>query len=125
MARKTPSRMELRKQVEAAESQGADGDKKKRAVKKRPAAKRAKRVREKAPQRRRLVWAVLNAAMKEEARFPYDQREAAEEKIRQLRAKSDKPYFIQPIKELITESAETAAAEPEPATEPVTDEVER
>lgn len=110
MARKTPSRLELRKQAEAAEKQG-DVPKKKRAAKKKSAT-RSRRAREKAPQRRRLIWTVLNPAMKEEARFPYDQREAAEEKVRQLRAKNDKPYFIQPIKEVITEAEEPA---PEPA----------
>ncbi len=36
-------------------------------------------------------------SMKEEGRFPYDQREAAEEKIELLRQKSKKMYFIQPF----------------------------
>ncbi len=50
--------------------------------------------------------------MKEEARFPYDQRSAAEERLEQLRAKGKKMYFIQPIKELISAtSAAPAAAE--------------
>jgi hypothetical protein len=109
--------------VEPADAQGGgaakvgkEGDSatKKKAAKKRAPAKRAKRSREKVPQRRRLIWAVLNASMKEEARFPYDQREAAEDKIKQLRAKSEKSYFIQPVKELISEAelaAEAAAAE--------------
>jgi hypothetical protein len=54
--------------------------------------------------------------MKEEARFPYDQRDAAEEKINQLRQKSaKKKYFIQPIKEPIAEPAPEPAEKPEKA----------
>jgi hypothetical protein len=112
MARKTPSRKELRKQVEAADAlEAADlKKKKKKAVAKKAAAPRKKRSREKAPQRKRLVWGVFSGSMKEEARFPYDQRDQAEEKINQLRQKSAKKmYFIQPIKEAIAEAA------PEPA----------
>jgi hypothetical protein len=113
MARKTPSRKELRKQVEAAEGrESADSKKKKKAAVKKTATPRKKRVREKVPARKRLLWGVFSGSMKEEARFPFDQREAAEEKIQQLRAKSAKKmYFIQPIKEPIPdappESAET------------------
>lgn len=106
MARKTPSRLELRKQVEAAESKKktAKGDgatKKKKATKKK--ATRTKRAKAKDPQRKRLLWGVYSASMKEEARFAYDQRDQAEAKLSQLRARSKKPYFIQPIKEAITE----------------------
>jgi hypothetical protein len=116
MARKTPSRKELRKQVEAAESrEAADGKKKKKAAAKK-AAPRKKRTREKTPQRKRLVWGVFSGGMKEEARFPYDQRDAAEEKINQLRQKSAKKmYFIQPIKEPIAEPAPEPAEKPEKA----------
>lgn len=116
MARKTASRLELRRQAEAADAQGIDGDAAKaRKKKKTPARKKAKTTRAKrakdAPQRRRLLWGVFNGSMKEEARFPYDQRDAAEEKLEQLRAKSKKLYFIQPIKEAIAESAPAAVAE--------------
>ncbi len=97
MARKTPSRLELRKQVEAAEAQEAASGKK--ATKKKAATKKAtRRTKEKALPRKQLIWAVYSGSMKEEARFPYDEREAAEEKISQLRARSKKLYFIQPLK---------------------------
>lgn len=46
--------------------------------------------------------------MKEEGRFPYDQRAAAEEKIELLRQKSKKMYFIQPLKEVIGEAPGSA-----------------
>jgi len=113
MARKTPSRLELRKQAEAAESLEESTPKKKtrkKAVAKKKTAKKKtakKRATVKAPERKRLVWGVYNGSMKEEARFPYDQRKAAEQKIEQLRAKVTKTkrlYFIQPIKEVIVDA---------------------
>ena len=112
MARKTPSRKELRKQAEAVDAQEKagtnSGTKKKKAKKKavrKTSTTRARRAKEKAPQRKRLVWGVFSGSMKEEARFPYDQRKEADEKIAQLRARSKKLYFIQPIKEPIPEPA--------------------
>lgn len=54
--------------------------------------------------RRQLMWAVFNGAMKEEARFAYHDREAAEERLASLREKSKKQlYFIQPIKVPLSE----------------------
>ena len=55
--------------------------------------------------RKRLIWGVYSGSMKEEARFPYDQRDEAEKRVKQLEAKSSKKYFIQPIKEAIVEAA--------------------
>ena len=115
MARKTPSRMELRKQAEAVDAQGGDGAKKKAPAKK-AAAPRAKRTKEKVIARKRLVWVVFNGSMKEEGRFPYDQRAAAEEKIEQLKLKSTKKlYFIQPVKEVIGDVKAAAAVAAVPA----------
>lgn len=114
MARKTASRLQLRKEAEAATAKESASAKKKttkkKTTKKKTAAdgtkkktKRAKKV--KAPERKRLIWGVFAGNLKEEARFPYDQRAAAEEKIEQLRARSTKKmYFIQPIKEAITDA---------------------
>jgi hypothetical protein len=111
MARKTPSRLELRKQVEAAEGQGAapDGAAKKRKREKDPTKKPTRRAKSKVAERRRLMWAVFNGSMKEEGRFPYDQRESAEERVQQLKLKSPKKiYFIQTIKETIVAPPKTA-----------------
>jgi hypothetical protein len=106
MARKTPSRIQKRREVEAAE---ARPEKKKRAGGA-AAKKPASRKKTKAPERKRLIWGVFSGTLKEEARFPYDQRAAAEERLEQLRAKGKKMYFIQPIKELITAASLAAAA---------------
>lgn len=109
------SRLEMRKMAEAAEKMDAaetkagTKKKKKRATKKR-ASSRSKR--KDTPVRKRLVWAIFSGSMKEEARFPYEQRSEAEEKLEQLRSKSKKLYFIQPLKEAIPEAeAEPAEAE--------------
>lgn len=115
MARKTPSRLELRKQAEAAEAEEkASPKKKKKATKKK--ATRKKRVKEKLADRRRLVWAIFNGSMKEEARFPYEERAEAEEKMKALQKKATKKmFFIQPIKEVIpaSELVEKVVAEEE------------
>ena len=115
MARKTISRQELRRQAEAAEKSDATTEKegKKRPREKTPAKKSTRRVKSKVSERKRLMWAVFNGSMREEGRFPYDDRNAAEERVAQLKAKSPKKiYFIQTIKETIvpTAKAEEAAA---------------
>ena len=96
MARKTASRMQKRREAEAA-------GKKKTTKKKKAAKKRTTRRKAKTPDRKRLLWGVFSGTMKEEARFTYDERKQAEEKLEQLRSKSKKLYFIQPIKEVITD----------------------
>lgn len=102
MARKASSRMDLRRQAEALEARGESVEKPKKATKK-ATTTRAKRTREKAPVRKRLVWIIYNGSMKEEARFNYDQLAEAEERIEALRQKSKKLYFIQPLKEPLGE----------------------
>lgn len=88
---------EAREKEEAADEKPAA---KTKAKAKKPAARKTtRRVKDKAPPRRMMMWAVYNGNMKEEARFPYAEREAADEKIAQLREKSTKKlFFIQPIK---------------------------
>ena len=101
MARKSPSRLELRKQVEAVEATEEAVVKEKKPRK--AAAPRVKKVKEKPQIRKRLIWVVYSGSMKEEGRFPYDQLAAAHEKIEQLKLKSKKMYFIQPVKEILGE----------------------
>ena len=113
MARKTPSRLQMRKEIEAADEKKKTAKKtkakaktkttKKKAVRKKTTT-RTKKTKDKTPARKRLIWGVFSGNLKEQARFPYDQRAAAEEKIKQLRARSTKKmFFIQPIKEPITD----------------------
>lgn len=114
MARKSPSRLEMRRQAEAAEADAKTSPKKKKAVKKKKATRKKKAT--KAEIRRRLFWGVFTGSMKEESRFSYDQRGDAEARIEQLRAKNSKKlYFIQPIKEPLdgqAAAAKTLAEDP-------------
>jgi hypothetical protein len=108
MARKTSSRIQKRKEAEAAV---AAGKPEKPAKKKRTSTRTStSRKKSKAAERKRLIWGVFSGGLKEEARFPYDQRAAAEERLEQLKAKGKKSYFIQPIKEVITDAPPAAEA---------------
>jgi hypothetical protein len=106
MAKRTINRRELREQAEAAEKAGggaADaGDKKKAKEKKKPAAK-AKRSKAKVIVRKRMLWGVFSSSMKEEGRFPYAERTAAEERAAMLAEKHKRTYFVQAIKEPIAD----------------------
>lgn len=109
MAAKRKSLLDLRREAEAVEARGdAPAAKAEKATKakKAPAAK-GKRTKEKPVARKRMIWVVYNGSMKEEGRFPYDQRAAAEEKIEALRQKSKKLYFIHPVKEVIGDPSAT------------------
>ena|SRR5579862_1620935 len=110
MARKTQSRLELRRQAEAAGDAGtAEKGAKKRKTPKDGVKKPSRRTKSKVSERKRLMWAVFNGSMKEEGRFPYDERDAAEERVQQLKLKAPKKlYFIQAIKEVIIPPAKTA-----------------
>jgi hypothetical protein len=129
MARKTPNRLELRKQAEAAEAMESEAEveveaeaeedessdeapkKKKKAVKKK-AAPRAKRTKAKTITRKRLVWGVFSSSMKEEARFAYHERELADQKVEALTLKNKRTYFVQPIKEALAEQPPPEGKEP-------------
>lgn len=116
------SRLELRKMNEAAEAAGdSDSDdakpKKKKATRKKAATRKA---REKPPERKRAVWVLYSGSMKEEGRYPYDQKEAAEERLAVLQGRGKKLYFMQMVKELITGSADGFQAV-EPAVDDIDD----
>ena len=127
MARKGFSRMELRRQAEALEAQQPAGGEAKAAKGKKTAVKakkttttKVKKSKDRPSQRKRLVWVVYSPSMKEEGKFAYDQRAAAEERREALKLKHKKPYFIQPVKEAITDgSAPVAVAIEEDEPEPV------
>ncbi len=110
MARKTPSRLEMRRMAEAADAaDSAKGTKKKKKATKRKTTRRAK---VKAPLKKRLIWVVYNGGMKEEGKYPYAERKAAEEKLGQLQAKSPKRrFFIQAVKEEITDAPQVETEE--------------
>lgn len=114
MAKRTTSRLELRKQAEAAgKGAAAEASTKKKAKEpKKKAPARAKRTKAKVVVRKRLFWGIFSSTMKEEGRFAYADREAAEARVEDLAQKYKRTYFIQPIKEPIAE-APVAAEEAE------------
>ena len=67
------SRLQMRREVEAAEE--AEPASKAKATKKKATRKKAaaRKTREKAPERKRVVWVLYSSSMKEEGRFSYDQ----------------------------------------------------
>ena len=107
--KKTVSLKKARAEVEAAEKQAKTAAKKtttKKAATKKAATKKKvtrKKRAAKEPARFRLIWGVYSSSMKEESRFSYNQRKEAEKKTEQLKAKSKKLYWIQPIKEEISD----------------------
>ncbi|MCA9025036.1 MAG: hypothetical protein KDA86_07470 [Planctomycetaceae bacterium] len=115
MARKTASRLSKRREVEAAEAAGSTVKKKKKATRKKKATTTRRKA--KSTERKRLVWGVFSGSLKEEARFPYDQKKEAEAKLEQLLARGKRIYFIQPIKEVITAEAKAADEEAKEAAE--------
>jgi hypothetical protein len=109
MAKRTRNIKELREQVEAAEKQGktaageAAGDKKKAKDGKKKAAAKPKRSKVKVIVRKRMLWGVFSSSLKEEGRFPYAEKDAAEARAADLAARHKRTYFVQPIKEPLPE----------------------
>jgi hypothetical protein len=97
--------LDKRREYEAAEKQGKTSTTKKAAAKKGAKSSAARKRKVKAPERKRLMWGVFSGTLKEEGRFLWNEREKAEERLALLRSKSKKLYFIQPIKESISDSA--------------------
>ena len=109
MAKRTRNLRELREQDDAAEKQGKTSAGEGAAVEKKKAkepkkkAVKGKRTKAKVIIRKRLLWGVFSSSMKEEGRFPYAERDAADERAAQLGEKHKRTYFVQPIKEPIAD----------------------
>ena len=118
-------RLQKRIEVEAAEKRGTKTAKKKATKKGTTRKKTTTRKRKtKAVERKKIFWGVFSGTLKEEGRFPYDQRDKAEEKLEALRNRSTKKlYFIQPIKTGLSEAATVLEDDviEEPVEEPIED----
>src|SRR3954469_3437967 len=103
---KSPSRLEMRKQVEAAEKRsGKDGEakpvKKKAAAgeegaekKVKKAAKPKKKVKKVINVRQRRVWGIFDNSNQQVATYPYAQRQAADTRLAELQEKGkSNTYF--------------------------------
>ncbi|MFO0926430.1 MAG: hypothetical protein U0736_05245 [Gemmataceae bacterium] len=129
---RTRSRMELREQYEAAEArerdarvtgeeededlgdiseggddEAAEGEEKapvkKAAKKKKPATEAKPRKKAVKVVRKRIVWVVFDNSSKKVAQFDYPKKAEAEALVEKLKAEKKQTYFVQPIKEEITE----------------------
>lgn len=100
--------LDKRREYEAAEKQGKTSTAKKATAKKGTKSTVARKRKVKAPERKRLMWGVFSGTLKEEGRFLWNEKDKAEERLALLRSKSKKLYFIQPIKESISDSARPA-----------------
>ena len=119
MAKRTRSIREMREQADAAEKLGKGSssestatDKKKAKEPKKKATK-TKRTKAKVVVRKRLVWGVFSSSMKEEGRFPYADREAAQARAEELAARHKRTYFVQAIKEPLADKEVVATVEAE------------
>ena len=107
---KSPSRLDKRKEFEAAEkleaveSKTAKPDKKKAVRKASPKKKKKKKKLE--HQRMRMTWGVFDNSNHQVAVFPYVERDKADSKAAAMTEKGRGPFFVQPVKEPITEPAE-------------------
>jgi len=117
MARRILNRRELRKNSDQAEQQALEADSKVEAgasvegatKKKAAAAPKVKKPRKKKePPRMCARWGVFDAAMKQVAIFDYNQRNEAEQKVADLKAKKNSVYFLQIVKEPMPEAAAPA-----------------
>lgn len=127
------SRLDKRREMEAAEAleKPETAAKKERKSAKEKVAKdptkrkvATRRTREKPVERKRAVWIIYSGSMKEEGRYPYDQKQAAQDRLEALRARGKRLYFLQMVKELITSDAQPVTTiVPELEDEPVEVEV--
>ena len=120
------SRLSMRREVEAAEAAAAETSTKKKAArkaagekaeasakkkaakgekdgapKKKKAAKPRTRRAKEAAQRRRIVWVVYSATMREEGRFLYHEKDKADELLASLIERKKRRFFIQQLKETL------------------------
>jgi len=101
MARKVVNRKELREEVEAAERAGEGTKEKKKAT--RSTTKRKSRSKDAADVRMKVLWGVVNQAMKPVAMFEHNQKRAAEKKAAALSQSGKTPHFVQKVKQVIDE----------------------
>ncbi len=115
MARKILNRRELRKASDEAEQkekekgEGASAKKEKTKADGAPKVKKPRKKKE--PPRICARWAVFDAGMKQIAVFDYNQRNLAEQKVVDLKAKKNSVYFIQIVKEAMVIPTEEEKAE--------------
>ena len=110
MARKTASRLDKRREAEAAEAMEAEAPPKK---KKKKASKRKKKV--VAEARMKLFWGIFSPSMKRVALFDFNQKKRAQKRCDELTAKGKGDHFVMKVKDEITEPLPEPDADTEEA----------
>lgn len=98
-AKKTTKKATKKKTAKAAEGDDGAAPKKK---KKRKSRKKAVIVRHK------VFWGVFNHAMKRVALYDFNQKKAAEKRVKDLNESGKPPHFVQKVKEEVEEVLEPA-----------------
>lgn len=114
--------LELRRQAEAAEALEKEGLAPKKASRSKAKAekeesgekkkKAVRKTREKPREKRRAIWVIYSGTMREEGRYPYWEKKAAEERLEMLRSRGKRLYFMQMVKELIVGDGEVQTIVP-------------
>lgn len=98
--KKTTKKAAKKKAVEKAE----DGEAPKKKKKKRKSRKKKATV-----IRHKIFWGVFNHAMKRVALYEFNQKKAAEKRVKELNDSGKPPHFVQKVKEEVEEVAEPVA----------------
>ncbi len=121
------NRIELRRQAEAAEAQAEEKTsttaKKSKVARTKVAKdpvtgekvkkKAVRKTREKAREKKRAIWVIYSGTMREEGRYPYWEKQAAEERLELLRSRGKRLYFMQMVKELIVGDGQVQTVVPQ------------
>jgi hypothetical protein len=98
MARKVVDRKQLRKEAEAAEA-AAPEEKEAKKVKKKAPTKRKSRAKTAEPTRKKLYWGVFSPSLKRVALYEFHEQNEAVKKAEELSKSGKSPHFVQRVKE--------------------------
>lgn len=101
--KKTTKKATKKKKAKSAD-EAVDGEAPKKKKKKRKSRKKKAAI-----IRHRVYWGVFNHAMKRVALYDYNQKKAAEKRVKELNDSGKPPHFVQKVKEEVEEVLEAPA----------------
>lgn len=99
--KKTTKKATKKKKAAAADGEDGDAPKKKKKKKKRKSRKKKTAI-----IKMRIKWGVFNHAMKPVALYDFNQKKAAEKRVKELNESGKPPHFVQKVKEEFEEMPE-------------------
>ena len=96
--KKATKKKKVKKKAEAGDDEAPKKKKKRKSRKKKAAVIRHK-----------VFWGVFNHAMKRVALYDYNQKKAAEKRVKELNDSGKPPHFVQKVKEEVEEVLEAPA----------------